>query len=384
MSNAVTESLGKGGLPVVKLETASGASCEICVYGGHVLSWRTADGTEQLMVSSIADFQKGKAIRGGIPLCWPQFNERGKYSRHGFARTSDFKVRRQRTQPDPSVTLELGATEETQAKYPFSFVYTLTVTLEDSKLTMNVHVVNQDDEPLDFTTALHTYFAVSDVSTARVLGLKGLQFESDGKTQTETEASVAITGFTDRIYYKTSEVKLVDGPRTVTIQKSESLPDAVVWNIGEERSVELKDLGQDEWRKYLCVEAGAIGDRVVVPPGSSWNGEQRFISTMKVQETISQEAISETAPEPINEEDDDAGGLSSQRLAEIEAAFEAKAKGGSIAIERAYKVMFTEEEKALYPSKDFEEDVKTRFKDKMAKEGEFSWPEAKLFLEEVG
>ena len=61
----------------------------------------------------------------------------------------------------------------------------------------------------------------------------------------------------------TGDLKLVDGARTVSIQKSESLPDLVVWNIGCVRAFVLKDLGQDEWRKYLCVEAGAVDDRVM-------------------------------------------------------------------------------------------------------------------------
>ena len=44
--------------------------------------------------------------------------------------------------------------------------------------------------------------------------------------------------------------------------------DAIAWNIGCVRASVLKDLGQDEWRKYLCVEAGAVGDKVMVPMSS--------------------------------------------------------------------------------------------------------------------
>ena len=62
----------------------------------------------------------------------------------------------------------------------------------------------------------------------------------------------------------TSDLKLVDGTRTVSIQKSESLLDSVVLNIGCVTASVLKDLGLDEWRKYLCVEAGAVDDRVMV------------------------------------------------------------------------------------------------------------------------
>ena len=69
----------------------SGDVATVALDRGHVLSW-TCAGKERLFLSAKAEVQAGEgalaAIRGGIPLCWPQFAGRGPLPKHGFARTT--------------------------------------------------------------------------------------------------------------------------------------------------------------------------------------------------------------------------------------------------------------------------------------------------------
>ena len=53
-------------------------------------------------------------------------------------------------------------------------------------------------------------------------------------------------------------------------------PEAVVWNIGERRAGELKDLGPGEWKSYVCYEAATIAKPVKLAPNMSWTGGQTF------------------------------------------------------------------------------------------------------------
>ena len=94
----------ENGLDAVKLTHSSGASALVYVYGAHLASWQTSDGEEQLFVSSTAEYGGGKAIRGGVPICWPQFADRGSGPKHGVCRASaEWTVVRTPTEPYPCV-----------------------------------------------------------------------------------------------------------------------------------------------------------------------------------------------------------------------------------------------------------------------------------------
>merc|ERR1711939_456877 len=102
---------------------------------------------------------------GGIPVCWPQFNVRGPLAKHGFARTSDeWEVASMDGSGDPTLVLSLKDSEATRAAWPFSFELTLTVVLGEKALKTSMEVNNVGDADMNFTTALHTYFRVSDVT----------------------------------------------------------------------------------------------------------------------------------------------------------------------------------------------------------------------------
>ena len=155
---AVTEITWKG-LPALKLANGSGASCTITPYGAHLVQWTDASGKELLFVSSIAEGGGGKAIRGGVPICWPQFAAKGPYAKHGFCRNSaEWTVVRTSTEPYPCVVLGLvdSATSKAQFPSPFALRYSVTLDSEASVSTSLTVMNTSPDQPLEFTTALHT------------------------------------------------------------------------------------------------------------------------------------------------------------------------------------------------------------------------------------
>lgn len=115
----------------MRLTSSSGATCDVYVYGGHVATWKSADGVDNLFVSSAAEMGGGKALRGGVPICWPQFGAKGQYAKHGIVRTSDaWKIIRTSTEPYPCVVLGLSDSAATREKWPFGFQLCYTVTLD--------------------------------------------------------------------------------------------------------------------------------------------------------------------------------------------------------------------------------------------------------------
>ena len=203
------------GLPCVNLTHPSGATALVFVYAAHLTSWKVRD-QEQLFVSSKAEYGGGKAIRGGVPVCWPQFNDRGQYTKHGFCRNSDkWKVIRTSSEPYPCVVLGLTDDEGTRSIFPFSFELRYSVTLDGPEsLSTSMTVINTGAEMLEFTTALHTYFRVSSVGDVRVLGLKGITYEDSTKERAKAiqeEDALEISGEVDRVYLNApSEVFILD------------------------------------------------------------------------------------------------------------------------------------------------------------------------------
>ena len=74
---------GAGGQPKVVLSTAD-ATAEVYLHGATLTSWKVG-GEELIFVSPKAVFEPPKAIRGGVPVCFPQFGMLGPLKVRGAA-----------------------------------------------------------------------------------------------------------------------------------------------------------------------------------------------------------------------------------------------------------------------------------------------------------
>lgn len=269
------------GCPAWRLRTADGAEAVVAEDGAHVLSWATGDGRARLYLSPHSRFGPGASVRGGVPVIFPQFSNRGPGPRHGFARTRRWGVASHGVQAGrPTLVLHLRDDEATRAAWPAAFEARLTVQLDGAALDVALAVTNTGREPFGFTGALHTYLAVDDLAAARLHGLQGLDYldSADGGTRKTLGAGpIAIDGEVDRIVLDTpSPLELHDGPHRLAIH-ADGWPDTVVWNPGADKGEALADL-QHGWRDMLCVEAAAIARPVTLAPGASWAGRQRLLA----------------------------------------------------------------------------------------------------------
>ena len=179
--DVVEHTTGEGGLAKVIVRSRDGAIAEAYALGAHVTSWRPAPGDdERLFLSDRAEFRDGTAIRGGIPVIFPQFAEEGPLPRHGFARTSMWTFASAQEEMDGAVVVsfQLHDTPATRAIWPISFRATLSLRLGGARLTVKLSVENTDGKPFDFTAALHSYLRVDDASRAQVLGLQNGRYRT--------------------------------------------------------------------------------------------------------------------------------------------------------------------------------------------------------------
>lgn len=282
LSGSISE-VGFHGMPALRLESAGGASAVVSLFGAQVLSWQPADGDEWLYLSPRAMFGTEQALRGGVPICFPQFSTLGDLPRHGFARNKTWKVGEKRETGDAGevmLTLTLDDDAATRALWPHAFQAELTVMLSDERLDIELAIENRGQEPLSFTAALHTYFKVGDIEDVTITGLRGLDYRdaANGNVVAHQGGDVVmIRGEVDRVYRQAADTLMLNEPHRGLGIHSENFPDVVVWNPGPQRCAEFNDLPPNGWQHMVCVENGAIEQAVVLPAGDTWWGRQTLL-----------------------------------------------------------------------------------------------------------
>jgi len=244
------------GLEAVEVRSPDGARAVITLQGAQVMSWTLASGQEQLFVSERTPFTNGHPVRGGIPVVFPQFSKRGPLPQHGFARVRPWRM--VSNEPGRAV-LALEDSGQTRELWPHAFALELHVSIGGERLEVEFRVRNSGDAPFQFTTALHTYFRVSDAMKVAFEGLPDVRDLEKGL---------------DRVYPEAPpETRIIDATRVVTIGQR-GFRDTVVWNPGRERTSTMTDMAPLGFMEMLCVEAATVEVPIVLLPGASWSGVQ--------------------------------------------------------------------------------------------------------------
>lgn len=280
--NTAIQSLDFHGQPALQLATPDGARAIVSLLGGQVLSWVPAGGEERLYLSEQAVYDGSVSIRGGAPVCFPQFSNLGPLPKHGLVRTRLWTVGETRSGKDFAVaTLSISDDEATRALWPHAFMTELTVAVGASRLDIELEVENPGSTDFEFTGALHTYLRVGDVETVRLEGLRGLEYRDAAHGDAirhETGIGIIIEDEVDRVYHHAPPTLLLREPHRSLGIHSENFPDVVVWNPWEEKCAALSDMPNSGFRRMLCVEAAVAQKPVKVPAGGSWWGRQTLVA----------------------------------------------------------------------------------------------------------
>lgn len=256
------------GITFLDVETPL-CTASLCLQGAHLTSWKPEGHEECLFLSPNAVFAPGKAIRGGIPVCWPWFGPKKNAPSHGVARISDWRIHHQETDKHGNVLLSLSFYPENEA-YPAAILrLTLGRTLV-MKLETTARI-----QPCRLTEAFHNYFSIGNLTKCRVHGLENVPFREEAShPMKHGERPLAPLGYLDRVYDcpdHTGKIVLEDPVlnRSITVDR-EHASSVIVWNPGQQGAAGMADLGADFWNKFLCVETGnAIPRTLHLAPGQS-------------------------------------------------------------------------------------------------------------------
>ena len=234
-----------------ELELLRSPAADIYLQGAHLTRFR-----DWLFLSDDSNFASGKAIRGGVPIIFPWFGPNktdANLPQHGWARTAIWQVE---NVADDALSLAVKS-HRWQVRLKFDFGETLRMRLE---------IENRSELAQDFECALHTYFAVADVQNVIIEGLNGKNYldKTDDYARKSQSGAIILRGETDRVYLDSpGPIQIRDGARTIDIRGQSGWRSTVVWNPWQQVAAQMQDLDSDEWKRYVCVECGAIADDAV-------------------------------------------------------------------------------------------------------------------------
>lgn len=276
---AVVTTTEYGALPAIQITAADGSQATVSLFGAHLLSWKTGDGKERLFVSAQTPLDGSKAIRGGVPVIFPQFNVRGPGLRHGFARVSTWRLSASGGDGGQSFlefSLNQGdlAPDHAQA-WPHAFELTLRFTLHGDSLDARFTVHNSGAQAFPFGVALHTYYDVGHLAATSISGLQHVRYTDHHQNTREQEhTALHFTEKHDRMYQSTPALTLNTANATLRLEQH-GYDNWVVWNPGEDDARALVDLADDEYLRFVCIEPARI-DQQQLDAGATWTGSHRI------------------------------------------------------------------------------------------------------------
>ncbi len=268
-------SSGNGGLPKVLVTTKS-STAEIYLHGAHVTAFQKNGEPPLIFMSRKSEFADGKAIRGGVPICFPWFGPREGSAVHGYARLNEWNLTKTSVDANGNVKLVFAMPDDVSVKanWPVAKVNFI-VTIAD-KLTMELAVANLSTEIFGFENCFHTYFQVGDINQISISGLEKSPFDdfaagAGGARRAGESSILRITKETNRVYFdspQTIEIRDEKLKRVIHIEKLNS-KSSVVWNPWTTQKMP-EDWDASEHLKMVCVESGNVKqNKIALPPNQT-------------------------------------------------------------------------------------------------------------------
>ena len=268
---------GCGRVPQVEINNSS-ALATIALLGAHVMLFQPHGHKPVLWMSENSWFEEGKAIRGGIPICWPWFATHPtdpNTPNHGIVRTELWDVKETTVVDEGTTRICLGISdsERTRVFWPYPFELEMIVTV-GTELQVELITRNSGQTEFTFGEAFHTYYAVSDVTGISIDGLDGFTYldKVEAFEPNIQQGAITINAETDRIYLDTMMECIINDPgfqRRIHIAKAGSQT-TVVWNPWIKKSQRMTDFGDREYPGMVCVEtANADKNVLTLRPGST-------------------------------------------------------------------------------------------------------------------
>lgn len=250
----------------------------ITLQGAHLVAWQPGGEKPVIWLSEKSLFAAGKAIRGGVPICWPWFGPEGEPA-HGFARNQTWTLSaHDENEDNVMLTFVLESSAQTKKLWPHDFTLF-------ARFRLGRHCEIELEAHGDFsaTGALHSYFQVADIAGVEVSGL-GARFidKVENNSEHESNGKQRYPGRIDRVFTQPEDCSLIQdsqGQRVIEVYHHHH-SDVVTWNPGVELSCSMADMANDGYKTMVCVETARINK----PMHSAGEKPARLATTFRVRQ----------------------------------------------------------------------------------------------------
>jgi glucose-6-phosphate 1-epimerase len=272
--NRLHFSAGNAGMTKVDI-TFNEATLELYLQGAHITRYQPGTGVDVLWMSDSAIYHPAKALRGGIPLCWPWFGantENPDRPQHGYARTSEFGVvSTLANEQATSIVVSLDPAQAPFTDWHNKVGLEFEIRLSDA-LWMEMRSHNLSDSPLMLSNALHSYFSISKRSQVSIPAVTRLTYldKLQNYLAQQQSSAISINGEVDRVYQAPPEaIELLDSGKGInTSIRSWGNNNLVIWNPGQQNAQSLADFDDDGYERMICIEpANALEQSITLQPG---------------------------------------------------------------------------------------------------------------------
>ncbi len=257
--------------PAVLLIEHDKASASIAEVGATLTSWQPAGQKAVLFTSPSAQFMEGKAVRGGVPVCWPWFGPHrndDSLPQHGLVRTRTWDLI-EGSEDENGVQLVFEPSDSEGLPDGVSVRYELQI---GETLTLKLITTNSSEDQFRLSQALHAYFAIGDLTVARIFGLDDAAFDDAlaGYTRRKQRGTVDLEDAIDSVFYPIGNSVTLEDPawkRKIRIE-FEGSHSLVVWNPGRQGAAKVSDLRPEDYVNFVCIEpANALQNDQIIPAG---------------------------------------------------------------------------------------------------------------------
>ncbi|WP_312055794.1 D-hexose-6-phosphate mutarotase [Pantoea brenneri] len=257
----------------------------LTLQGAHLIAWQPSGEQPVLWLSDKSQFAPGKAIRGGVPICWPWFGPAGEPA-HGFARNQPWTLSAHDENEDGvMLTLVLESNAQTLKLWPHEFTL-----IARFRLGQHCEIELEAHGDFEATAALHSYFTVSDISGIEVSGLGNSYIDKVNQGEIgSSDGKQRYPGRIDRIFTAAEDCSVINDPaaqRQIEVYHHHH-SDVVTWNPGVELSCSMADMPNEGYKTMVCVETARINQ----PLRSAGEKPARLATTFRLKKKISGEAV---------------------------------------------------------------------------------------------